>query len=468
MAINFYNQADQDIYAGGEHFIPQERYRLNYMAPSNMPVNTNTLSGINSIPRGRAYFPQMAGAGTGGVSDTSDLISNFYSDTANRQNRLENPNWIQSQINNLGFGQRSVKDMVSPPSGNFSRSLAHTQGFGLDALAGSGQYGNMPGVIEGDERSVAQLPWGMGAIINKMIPDRYYGMDPANQAYIQSQMGYSGPTVFGENNMGNVDPFGRNVRSALGDYGAKQEKDMAKLEDYWGGEVFAERYGPDTKLEQDEEGNWSFVGKNAAAANKMNKMNLARYNFDYAGLRNTDIIKQNAANQKKMRAAWERETGRELDAADKRFQDTGDYDEYSGACGTPRHSVPAGTYSYEGSDEQDKANEGSSFGGGKGSMPTGTEGRNPWGRAQGGRVGLYAGGDPEEPDENIYEFMQDQGIPYGEMASAVDPMDALNDMSMDIFGKPLHELTGEEYQMLIDMANDQASADQPEGLASLV
>ena len=64
--------------------------------------------------------------------------------------------------------------------------------------------------------------------------------------------------------------------------------------------------------------------------------------------------------------------------------------------------------------------------------------------------------------------MQDQGIPYGEMASAVDPMDALNDMSMDIFGKPLHELTGEEYQMLIDMANDQASADQPEGLASLV
>jgi len=88
--------------------------------------------------------------------------------------------------------------------------------------------------------------------------------------------------------------------------------------------------------------------------------------------------------------------------------------------------------------------------------------------AEGGRVGLYQGGDPEEPDENIYEFMQDQGIPYGEMASAVDPMDALNDMSMNIFGKPLHQLTPEEYQMLIDMANDQAMAEQPEGLASLV
>ena len=54
------------------------------------------------------------------------------------------------------------------------------------------------------------------------------------------------------------------------------------------------------------------------------------------------------------------------------------------------------------------------------------------------------------------------------MASAPDPMDALNDMSMNIFGKPLHDLTPEEYQMLIDMANDQAMAEQPEGLASLV
>jgi hypothetical protein len=93
---------------------------------------------------------------------------------------------------------------------------------------------------------------------------------------------------------------------------------------------------------------------------------------------------------------------------------------------------------------------------------------------QGGRVGLYAGGDPEEVQEdlNIYQFMQDQGVPYGDQASAVDPMDALNDMSMEIFGKPLHELTGEQYQMLIDLANDQASGPQEEiveeGIASLV
>jgi hypothetical protein len=51
-----------------------------------------------------------------------------------------------------------------------------------------------------------------------------------------------------------------------------------------------------------------------------------------------------------------------------------------------------------------------------------------------------------------------------QMASAVDPMDALNDMSMNIYNKPLHQLNEDEYQMLIDMANDQASARPAEGI----
>jgi len=92
-----------------------------------------------------------------------------------------------------------------------------------------------------------------------------------------------------------------------------------------------------------------------------------------------------------------------------------------------------------------------------------------WNLAEGGRAGLKWGGGPEEIQDDLstFEFMQDQGVPYGEMASAVDPMDALNDMSMNVYGRPLHELTPEEYQILIDMANDQAAA-PADGLASLV
>ena len=59
-----------------------------------------------------------------------------------------------------------------------------------------------------------------------------------------------------------------------------------------------------------------------------------------------------------------------------------------------------------------------------------------------------------------------------QMASAPRLEDSRNDMAWNLFGKPLHELTGEEYQMLIDMANDQASGPQEEiveeGIASLV
>ena len=38
----------------------------------------------------------------------------------------------------------------------------------------------------------------------------------------------------------------------------------------------------------------------------------------------------------------------------------------------------------------------------------------PMGSAEGGRVGLYAGGDPEEPAEDIREIMRGQNIPYSE------------------------------------------------------
>ena len=100
-----------------------------------------------------------------------------------------------------------------------------------------------------------------------------------------------------------------------------------------------------------------------------------------------------------------------------------------------------------------------------GFLNPGPDSYGPHKRAEGGRIG-YANGEFVDEDVNI------QGPGYDvneniEMASAQDPMDALNDMAMQIFGKQLHELTPEEKQILFDMANDQA-AGQGEGIASLV
>ena len=440
MAVPFYNQGDQNIYAGGEHFIPQEKYRLNY-TPSTMLASTvGNTGGVTGT--GAAYPYYAPGGGGGGSFNPNQLIEDFYSNTANRQKRLENPNWLGTQLNNLGLGQRSVKEMMNPPTGNYSRSIGDTINFGLDVLPGQGQYGNMPGVIEGDVRKTAGLPFGIGSMISKIMPDKYYDMDPGNQAFIQSQMGYSGPTVFGDNTMGNKDPFGINVRSAFGDYGAYTDK-MADPEGALAALV----------AQQEEEG-------------KTNTIQMRKLNFYKNLARKKSIINRNVATQRKMRDAWEAETGREMDAADTAFARTGDYDEYSGAGGTPSYSIPAGTYSYEGSDEHDKDNEGASNTGGskgsRGGAPSHSTRDDLM--AQGGRIG-YRNGEFVDADVNI----EGPGYDVNEqMAGFIDPQDALNDMSMNVFGKPLNELTGEEYQMLIDMANDQAMGEQDQGIGSLI
>ena len=90
MAIPFYNQGDQDIYAGGEHFIPQEQYRLGYTAPpsiANAPLQT---AGITNTQAASPYiWPPQGGGGDfqgGGkyghldMSKTKDFVKNVYVD----------------------------------------------------------------------------------------------------------------------------------------------------------------------------------------------------------------------------------------------------------------------------------------------------------------------------------------------------------------------------------------------------
>ena len=74
--------------------------------------------------------------------------------------------------------------------------------------------------------------------------------------------------------------------------------------------------------------------------------------------------------------------------------------------------------------------------------------------ADGGRIGFKHGSGIGSLEAGAPDIKYEGDM---RMASAPDPMDALNDMSMNVYGKPLHELTPEQYQMLIDMANEQAA-----------
>ena len=107
MAIPFYNQGDQDIYAGGEHFIPQEQYRLNYTAPSIMGQNTNT--GLASTNIAQPYKPPYIwppqGGGGGGGPDDDDATG--YSSLGLSPGALGGKlpgigNWAKRTVGNLG------------------------------------------------------------------------------------------------------------------------------------------------------------------------------------------------------------------------------------------------------------------------------------------------------------------------------------------------------------------------------
>jgi hypothetical protein len=60
--------------------------------------------------------------------------------------------------------------------------------------------------------------------------DKFGTLPRGDQAFIASQMGYTGPTVFGDNQSGlSKDPFGLNVRSAFGNYAERVGKEATSL-----------------------------------------------------------------------------------------------------------------------------------------------------------------------------------------------------------------------------------------------
>jgi len=83
MAAPFYSKTDQDIYAGGDHFIPQEQYRLGpYTPPAIMGqntnagiVNTSAAGSYMGYPSYEAWLLAQGGGGNGGGNDPVDNIN---------------------------------------------------------------------------------------------------------------------------------------------------------------------------------------------------------------------------------------------------------------------------------------------------------------------------------------------------------------------------------------------------------
>ena len=293
---------DQEIRDAGILYLPKQKYLAN---PFVLPEEEG--DGIGDGDGGTSTFPTPIGIGDVIMRQPQgQLLRNFQDAVSSRQNRLQNPDPFAQKIYNMGFPkQRSVDQMIRDATGYNMAQLANLNKMPNISNMNLDEFRDMI-LSRGDETSVGNypvddprdvrtnLPFGLTGILSRLSPSSYFDkMTVPEQIYTQSKLGYTGPTVFGENNTGlSKDIFGRNVISAFGNYAEKQKKDIAKLDDYFGSETFDKKYGEETTLEFDEEtGQFMFKGPGAKAANQMNKLNLLRYNYDKTGLSELDEIK---------------------------------------------------------------------------------------------------------------------------------------------------------------------------------
>ncbi len=286
---------DQSVYDAGYKYIPQSQYLLN---PFQVPAGSE-----NEVPSGlpAVYQPGGSMSGGGGALQANSPMTdynNFYKYTSDKYFKsmptpgLDSLPQFQREKTFMGMPSYREQELTGPDMGEY---IGTGTGVPLE-LTRAGQVQNTIGNVKGGIQDLMGKAANLGPVsflMNKM--DRFGSLPYADQEFIKMNMGYTGPTVFGENTTGgSKDPFGINTRSALGNYAEYVGDKYGSLGDMLGGKM-SEKYG----VEFDPE-TGTFVGKNAAYANKMNKMNLAKYNFYKQQTIRRDLDRKTAeANAKK-------------------------------------------------------------------------------------------------------------------------------------------------------------------------
>jgi hypothetical protein len=296
-APSFYSQRDQDIYNQGFFFQPRDIFSDTSVGipgigqpginPPMLPVKP--LQPIRSINQGGGGGIPFSGTAT-------DLTTAFQKTVDDRQNRLNNPS-------NKFFGFDTMRDQqLTGADAGFYDTIPQERTF-----AGNIQDFLTPqsadDIIAGGYEPRMKL-----GIFANLIPDRFGTLPRGDQAFIARNMGYTGPTVFGQDQSGlQKDPFGLNVRSGFGNYAERVGVEATNLGAQLGGRL-SDKYG----AEFDEE-TGMFVGPNAAKANQMTKMMRAKFNFYREQTKQRDLDRL-AAEQK---LAEEAKAKQMADAAEK-------------------------------------------------------------------------------------------------------------------------------------------------------
>ena len=398
-APSFYAPVDRGFYDQGFTALPQSKFTFGINLNQNQTTDDD--SGIATLPVASPRTINTGGALTPFTGGVGDLKTAFQKAVDDRQTRLTELNRPMGVIPGQ-TGDEIIMERLAP--------FDAPKDFYKGSIEGIPQtIKGAPGIFEREEPTIGRklsdafysLPFTpnkpqtadmimeqgytgraggpgiIGMVLGSM--DKFGSLSRPDQAFIQANMGYTGPTVFGENTSGgNKDPFGLNVRSGFGNYAEAVEKQVDRLDDYFGGEKFDKKYGEGTTLEFDEEtGQFRFVGTNAARANEMNKMNLARYNFYKQQVEQRDNLRR----QEKERQAAELAAARaraQQEIAARGYQDYGS----GGGRDESLNTGVGGSYYGRG----DQGETGANF---SGDFATDSA---SYDLAKGGRVGYMGGG----------------------------------------------------------------------------
>jgi len=196
--VAFYNKQDQDIYDNVSKFMPQSKYLRSAPTFTAPTTEEEKITETFGIPNTNAFTNSGGDNYTGGFNQ-----NNFQQAVDARQRNLNKPTDTSTF---MGRTMGKVKDFMNPQSA----SQIMTDGYQ--------EPGFQPGII--------------GTMLGKI--DNYRNLPQTDQAFIAQNMGYTGPTIFGENNSGlGKDPFGINTRSMFGNYANyvdEMEADYSKID----------------------------------------------------------------------------------------------------------------------------------------------------------------------------------------------------------------------------------------------
>ena len=230
---------DQEIRDAGFKYIPQQKYLQN---PYNLPIAPVPPPASRGITNTNA-FTNSGGNGGGGYSgSTNSLINNFNAINQDKYfNSLPTPNvdsLDQSMRDKTFMGMRSYNENQDVNPVDAGEYLASGQDIPTDfspTMAGRvqetlGKSKDLIGKGAGMAINAALGIPGLSYALGKM--DKFNTLPAMDREFINQNKYYTGPTVFGENNSGlGKDPYGINVRSAFGNYGAYVDKMAAGYED---------------------------------------------------------------------------------------------------------------------------------------------------------------------------------------------------------------------------------------------